>query len=212
MKDKIHTVYKLKNGKKVPGVTTIISILAKPALIHWAWDLGTKGVDYRKFRDDKADIGSLAHYLIMCYLKKETPDTSDYSKKQIDQAENCIISFFEWKKMHSFEPILIESPLVSEKYKFGGTPDLLAKINGEYCLIDFKTGKGIYVNDMFPQLAAYSHLLQENNYKITNSRILRIGREESEGFEERLIQDIEPYWEIFKNCLSIYNIRKGLRE
>jgi len=212
MKDKIHTVYKLKNGKKVPGVTTIISILAKPALIHWAWDLGTKGVDYRKFRDDKADIGSLAHYLIMCYLKKETPDTSDYSKKQIDQAENCIISFFEWKKMHSFEPILIESPLVSEKYKFGGTPDLLAKINGEYCLIDFKTGKGIYVNDMFPQLAAYSHLLQENNYKITNSRILRIGREESEGFEERLIQDIEPYWEIFKNCLSIYNIRKRLRE
>ena len=212
MKDKIHTVYKLKNGKKVPGVTTIISILAKPALIHWAWDLGTKGVDYRKFRDDKADIGSLAHYLIMCYLKKETPDTSDYSKKQIDQAENCIISFFEWKKMHSFEPILIESPLVSEKYKFGGTPDLLAKINGEYCLIDFKTGKGIYVNDMFPQLAAYSHLLQENNYKITNSRILRIGREESEGFEERLIQDIEPYWEIFKNCLSIYNIRRRLKE
>ena len=212
MKDKIHTVYKLKNGKKVPGVTTIISILAKPALIHWAWDLGTKGVDYRKFRDDKADIGSLAHYLIMCYLKKETPDTSDYSKKQIDQAENCIISFFEWEKMHSFEPILIESPLVSEKYKFGGTPDLLAKINGEYCLIDFKTGKGIYVNDMFPQLAAYSHLLQENNYKITNSRILRIGREESEGFEERLIQDIEPYWEIFKNCLSIYNIRRRLKE
>ena len=212
MKDKIHTVYKLKNGKKVPGVTTIISILAKPALIHWAWDLGTKGVDYRKFRDDKADIGSLAHYLIMCYLKKETPDTSDYSRKQIDQAENCIISFFEWKKMHSFEPILIESPLVSEKYKFGGTPDLLAKINGEYCLIDFKTGKGIYVNDMFPQLAAYSHLLQENNYKITNSRILRIGREESEGFEERLIQDIEPYWEIFKNCLSIYNIRRRLKE
>ena len=212
MKDKIHTVYKLKNGKKVPGVTTIISILAKPALIHWAWDLGTKGVDYRKFRDDKADIGSLAHYLIMCYLKKETPDTSDYSRKQIDQAENCIISFFEWKKMHSFEPILIESPLISEKYKFGGTPDLLAKINGEYCLIDFKTGKGIYVNDMFPQLAAYSHLLQENNYKITNSRILRIGREESEGFEERLIQNVEPYWEIFKNCLSIYNIRKRLRE
>ena len=212
MKDKIHTVYKLKNGKKVPGVTTIISILAKPALIHWAWDLGTKGVDYRKFRDDKADIGSLAHYLIMCYLKKETPDTSDYSKKQIDQAENCIISFFEWKKMHSFEPILIESPLVSEKYKFGGTPDLLAKINGEYCLIDFKTGKGIYVNDMFPQLAAYSHLLQENNYKITNSRILRIGREESEGFEECLIQDVEPYWEIFKNCLSIYNIRRRLKE
>jgi len=212
MKDKIHTVYKLKNGKKVPGVTTIISILAKPALIHWAWDLGTKGVDYRKFRDDKADIGSLAHYLIMCYLKKETPDTSDYSKKQIDQAENCIISFFEWEKMHPFEPILIESPFVSEKYKFGGTPDLLAKINGEYCLIDFKTGKGIYVNDMFPQLAAYSHLLQENNYKITNSRILRIGREESEGFEERLIQDIEPYWEIFKNCLSIYNIRRRLKE
>ena len=87
MKDKIHTVYKLKNGKKVSGTTTVIGILAKPALIHWAWDLGTKGIDYRKFRDDKADIGTLAHYLIMCHLKGEQPDTSDYSKKQIDQAK-----------------------------------------------------------------------------------------------------------------------------
>ena len=207
MKDKIHTVYKLKNGKKVPGVTTIISILAKPALIHWAWDLGTKGVDYRKFRDDKADIGSLAHYLIMCYLKKETPDTSDYSKKQIDQAENCIISFFEWKKMHSFEPILIESPLVSEKYKFGGTPDLLAKINGEYCLIDFKTGKAIYT-EMLYQLSAYQQLLMENGYKVDNERILRIGRSENEDFEERRIGNLKKEWEIFEHCLKIYKLTK----
>ena len=49
-KSKIHTVYKTKDGIRVPGVTTILGELAKPALIHWAWDLGIKNIDYRVHR------------------------------------------------------------------------------------------------------------------------------------------------------------------
>ncbi len=46
-KTKIHTVYKAKAGERVPYVTTILGILNKPALIEWAWKLGTEGTFYK---------------------------------------------------------------------------------------------------------------------------------------------------------------------
>lgn len=208
---KVHTIYKDKNGKRLPGTTTITGILGKPALIHWAWDLGIKGIDYKKFRDDKADIGSLAHYLIMCHLKKETPDTSDYTANQISQAENALLSFWEWEKSHPMEPVVIEEPMTSEQYRYGGTADLVCKMNGELCLVDFKTGKGIYP-EMLYQLAAYRQILKENGHEITNSRILRIGRTEDEGFEERPARDLDKQWRVFLACLEVYTLQKEIKK
>jgi hypothetical protein len=211
-KTRVHTVYKLKDGTRVPGVTTPLGILAKPALIHWAWDLGIQGIDYKKYRDETADIGTLAHYLILCHFRKETPDTSDYSDKQITQAENCLKSFFSWLEQNPLEPILIEEPLVSEMHRFGGTPDLLCRLNGDKCLVDFKTGKGIYP-EYFIQLAAYKALIEEcTDHKINRCKILRIGRSEGEGFEERDIDSTEKEWEFFLHCLAIYNLKKELKK
>ena len=208
MKTKAHISYKNKQGQSVPGVTTVLGVLAKPALIHWAWKLGIEGQDYRKYRDKMADIGTLAHYLIMCHLTGETPDLSEYSKADIDKAENCILSYFEWERSHKPEPIIIEKPLVSIKYQFGGTPDLVARINGTTCLVDFKTSKAVY-EEMIYQLAAYSQLVSENGHKTQKAILLRIGRDEDEGFEEREIIDLSNEWEIFKCCLQLYNFRKG---
>ena len=206
-----HIRYKNKDGILVPGVTTVLSVLNKPALVKWANNLGLQGIDSTKYRDAMADIGTLAHYLIMCHLTAETPNTNEYSQEQIDKAENCCLSFYEWEKNHPLEPVLIEEPLVSEEFQFGGTVDCCAKCNGDLLLVDFKTGKGIYESEMFPQLAAYRQLLKENNFPVDNCRILRIGRGESEGFEERVVKNTDPYWGIFVNCLSIYNIRKELK-
>ena len=207
MKTKAHTQYKLKNGTKVPGTTTIIGLLAKPALLKWANNLGLQGIDCFKYRDDKAEIGTLAHYLIMCYLKGEKPDTKDYTANQINQAENSILSFWEWEKSHPLKPILIETPLVSEKYCYGGTIDLLAEVNGDVCLIDFKTGKGIFP-EMGYQLAAYRQLLIENDFQVDNARILRIGRDEDEGFEEKLFTSLSKEWQIFYHLREIYKLIK----
>lgn len=209
-KDKIHIRYKTKDGKVVPGVTTVLGILNKPALLHWAWDLGIKGIDYRKFRDDKADIGTLAHYLIMCHLQGVKPDTSDYSANQIDKAENAVISFYEWEKSHKHKPVLIEQPLVSEKYGYGGTCDLLTEVGNELWLVDFKTGKGIY-DEMLYQCSAYWQLILEAGYTPTSARILRIGRDESEGFEEKIMTNHADRLQLFLHCLDVYNLQKKIR-
>ncbi|MFW9991942.1 MAG: PD-(D/E)XK nuclease family protein [Candidatus Odinarchaeota archaeon] len=209
-KTKIHTVYKTRDGKRVPSVTTILNILNKPALIDWAWKCGCEGLDYKAVRDDAASVGTLAHYLIMCHLKKEKPDLKEYSQDDISRAENCLIKYWDWEREHPIKPIMVEESLVSEKYGFGGTIDCLAELNNEVLLIDHKTGRAIY-HEMFYQLAAYKALLEENGHLIKNARILRIGRDENEGFEERVTKDLGGQWELFKHCLKIYKLQKEMR-
>ena len=205
-----HTIYKLQDGTIVPGVTTILGILNKPALVPWANKLGLQGIDSSKYVDEKAKIGTLAHQMIADYLKGVTTDTSEYSKVQIDQAENATLSFFEWEKTHPIEPILIEERIVSEEYGFGGTIDCLARLNGELCLIDFKTSRGIFP-EMLIQVVAYRQLLIESGYDVTKINILRIGRTEDEGFEERLVNHLDKRWEIFLHCLEIYRLQKEVK-
>jgi len=207
MKTSAHIRYKNSEGNIVPGVTTVLSILNKPALVKWANNLGLQGIDSSKYRDKMADIGTLAHYLILCHLKKEKPDTSEYSPENIDKAENCLLSYLEWTKGHKIEPIIVEKPLVSEKFGYGGTVDCYCKMNGDFCLIDFKTGKGIYEEYIY-HLAAYKQLLIDSGYQVDNVRILRIGRTENEGFEEKVVKDTEKEWEIFFHCLGIYELKK----
>ena len=210
-KAKVHTVYKDKEGNRLPSVTTILGVLNKPALLDWAWKCGCEGLDYKAVRDNAADIGTLAHYLILCHLKGEKPETAEYSAENISKAENCLIKYWDWEKENKITPVLVETPLVSGLFGFGGTIDCLAKTpTGELILIDHKTGKGIY-SEMFYQLAAYRQLLHEAGYLITNSRILRIGRDDTEGFEQRVMTDLTKHWEVFMACSQIYKLQKGLR-
>ena len=209
-RSKAHITYKLQDGTIVPGVTTILGVLNKPALVKWANNLGLQGIDSTKYVDEKAAIGTLAHQMIADYLRGEETDTSEYSKVQIDQAENAVLSFFEWEKTHHIEIVLVEEPMVSEQFHFGGTIDCLGHINGDLCLIDFKTSKGIFP-EMMTQVAAYKHLLVEHGYDVTQTIILRIGRTEDEGFEDRRVNECAKRWLIFQHCLEIYRLQKEVK-
>lgn len=211
IKTKAHTIYKASDGTRVPGVTTILGILNKPALVKWANNLGLQGIDSTKYRDEMADIGTLAHKMILAYFNKVELDTSDYSKNQIGLAENCLLSFWEWEKGHKIEVIIAEEQLVSAEYGYGGTIDCFCKLDNQPTLLDFKTGKAIYP-EFFYQLAAYEQLLAEAGHLIEVTRILRIGRDEDEGFEERTIGKLDKEFELFKHCLSIYNLQKEIKK
>ena len=212
-KTKVHTIYKNAEGTRLPGVTTVLGILNKPALLDWAWKLGLEGEDYKKVRDKAGDIGTLAHYLIMCHLTGQKPDTSEYSPENLDKAENCLLSYYEWEKSHPFTTGRVEEAVVSERYQYGGTFDCLAMVGNQLELLDFKTGKGIYP-EMIYQLAAYRQLINENGLVCDTARILRIGRTEDEGFEERICNSdtLDKAWEVFKHCLGIYKLQNEIRK
>jgi len=210
-KVKVHTVYKNEEGVRVPGVTTALGILNKPALIHWAWKLGIEGIDYKVFRDDKADIGTLTHLMALSYEKDEKPDTDYYTKAQIDLAEICFSKYLDWRDKHEIKSIFLEKQSVSGKYQYGGTLDHYCLLDGVKTLIDYKTGKAIY-SEQFFQLAAYKQLLEEEGYKVDQCIILRLGRNEEEGFETKTITDLTMQFEVFLSCLKIYQLKKVIKK
>jgi len=173
------------NAKRVrlPGVTTLVGLIDKPFLAPAANRLGLQGVDSVVLWKEMAVIGRCVHEMLNADLINAKPALEDYTARQIDKAENGFIKFLEWKKRHTIEPILLEEPLVSEKYQFGGTMDIYGKIDGRLELIDAKSGSGIWP-EMWFQVAGYYLLLQENGFPVAARRILNIGRDETEDFAE----------------------------
>lgn len=219
-KTKAHTKYRskaqtYKNGKGIifPGVTTITGILAKPALVKWANNLGLQGIDSTKYVDDKADIGTLAHAIIINDLLGKITDKSDYTQNQIDQAENAALSFWEWYKSHKIQIVIAEEPLISEEHEYGGILDIYGSIDGFLELLDLKTGSGIYSEHLTQVGGAYRHLLVENNHEVQRVRILNIPRTESENWQEVVVEPkvCDAHWELFKHCLAIYKLKKQLK-
>lgn len=211
-KTKAHKRYRLKDKTIVPGVTTIVGVLNKPALVPWANKMGLKGIDTQKYVDDKANIGTLAHALIIGELTGQEVDTSDYSQQQISAAENACLSFYKWQKEHELKIVSAEEALVSEKYGFGGQYDIFGVVDNFAELLDLKTGSGIW-EEHYYQLGGYLILLEEGGRLISRLRILNIPRSEDENFQEVVLSEkmVELAKEMFLDCLSIYNRKKEVK-
>jgi hypothetical protein len=212
-KAKAHTRYYLEGKKLAPGLTTVLGLLNKPALVRWANKLGLEGVSVDGFVSELASIGSLGHALITDSLIEADTDTSDYTTNQIDAAENSVLSFLAWTEEHPIsETFWVEKPLVSEVHRFGGTADIYCLIKGSMELIELKTGKGIYPEHIY-QAAAQKMLLEENDCRVDRCRVLNIPRSEDESFLEHVLTDkeIRIGQEIFQHCLAIYYLKKEER-
>lgn len=220
--------YKNKLGNKIPSVTTILGIIEKPALRHWANKIGLQGIKMTEYVDDKAMIGTLAHYIIECHLNRIEPDFSEFKcdDEQIAQAFNCAAKYFEWETYQAeLKPVATELRLVSEEQQYGGTLDFLAILNGKLTLIDFKTCNAIY-DEPYWQTAAYKRLADENmpeikaiakekfnvefeQEEIEQIVILRIGRDEDEGFEYIEHKTYLPSLSTFLSALGLYWSKKN---
>lgn len=209
---RVHTVYKTKDGIRVPGVTTILGVINKPALVRWANNLGLQGIDSAKYVDATARCGTLAHEMIQEYLGGPDWDRTAYTPEEIDTAENAVISFYEWERQtgHKMETVAIEMPVVSETFGYGGTVDWLGYIDGKLWLVDIKTSKGLFPEHEY-QVSAYDRAVFELGYEDVGVRLLRVGRSEDEGFDDHVLSNVQlnAGWKVFTSALDLYkNIKK----
>lgn len=169
------------DGKRVPGVTTVINRATdKPALVNaaaretalWAAAnveaLGVLGTDVwvkqaaaapRSVWSGKAQRGTLLHDAARQLVAGEPLTPVDPAGHQwpddvIRSAEMLARFMDEWDA----QPVLAETAVFHEAHKWAGTLDLIAELkDGRRWLLDYKTGEtGIYPKDAM-QLAAYRH-------------------------------------------------------
>ena len=207
-----HTVYKTSDGERLPGVTTVINELGwnKNMLIAWSRREALAGNDPDKIKNEAARPGTLMHSFIEGHIKGEKVDTVDFTENQIELAKNSYFAFVEWEKAMKPKYLGTEIQLVSEKYRFGGTADMVGEIGGELVLADWKTSKGIYP-EMTIQVAAYKIAYEEMNpgKKVHHGGILRLDRETSAyDYHDISSKKMEWGWEVFQHCLALYALKK----
>lgn len=166
------------DGKRVPGVTTIIGRFKDSGgLMYWAYSQGQANERgeiatlYEK-RDESAESGTLAHSMVEAYLtdgdegqEKFTQACVDDPKitpETLESANNAYLAFYKWWLMTDMTIVEQEMGLVSTVHRFGGCPDAVGMVDGELCLIDWKTSNAVY-SDYLIQLAAYKILWEENH-------------------------------------------------
>lgn len=208
-----HTQYRLKDGTLVPGITTITGMLDKPGLAAAANRLGLQGIDSGVHWKGLASIGSLAHKLIEHRLKGTDPaeDLRDYTANEIASARKSEAKFVAWSEQREIESLSSEFQLVSEQYRYGGTGDWYARVDGLLTYTDFKTG-GIFLEAEM-QGAANAESIAENKYvegKVEQIILLGLPRNDEDQFVEKVITDWALQFEMFLHLLGAYRCKQEL--
>lgn len=165
------------DGQSVPGVTTILGCLDKPALPKWAAktvaqyvaenpdavetlrSLGEGGmiaalkeIPWKK-RDDAATRGTTLHDYAEALIKGEEVEVDD---ELVPVVEHLLTFMDDWQ----IEPILTEFAVGSREHLYAGTGDLIARYtrpdthHSGVGVFDYKSGKALYPEHAW-QLNAY---------------------------------------------------------
>lgn len=175
----------------VPRVNTILSaMLHEDFLMKWSNSIGL--YRHTKYEDALAaagNIGTIVHEAIENYIKNgEGLKTTNVSA----QAVSAFNSFKEWWAIvneHKVEVLMQEEQLVCQY--FGGTLDMLLKIDGKIYLVDFKTSNHPSYK-YFLQLSAYRNMLRvTRGIEIDGCIILMLNKKVCE-FEEMILDFSKP--------------------
>ena len=135
--------YRNRAGQQVPGVHDITNAYCpKPALVGWAYNRGKAGLVL--YERNVLDIGTTVHAMAEAHLKGDSDREIEAQLKTLDaaaaaKARKAYGAFCEWREQFNVVSIAHEVTIVSETWQLGGTPDCIAEVSNEVCLLDFKT-------------------------------------------------------------------------
>lgn len=206
--------YILKDGTKAPGVTSIIKTIGfgTDPLISWANRIGLEGIDQKTELRRMGDIGSAAHEHFEGILRGKPYEPRQWPDEIQAAAVPCVEAFREWRKGKRVTYVASELPLVSERWRCGGTFDVVARIDGgPLTLLDFKTSSGLR-ETYLAQIAAYIDMIEEVwGKRIETGILVRLGRD---GTADELIVSgdmLERGRALFRLALELYRLEQDVR-
>lgn len=213
----------------LPSVTTITSLLAKPALETWKINkvidtcYETTSIsslyEYRKivtqnalsFSKDAADFGTKIHYALETCLQKGGDVTT-----QPIELRQFLAPTLDWIKAQKLTDIMNEIPVASVANGYAGLVDCIAKDErGELVVIDFKTKKTVEDKKIFHsdeykmQLAAYAGAVTKDLSKVRCFNLF-ISSTEPGRFDVVEIDDLEGHFKAFQALCTVFKYKKGI--
>lgn len=222
-------IYKIEGVGEFPSVTTIIGQLDKSGpLMGWAVkmvieylqqhkdDLAKDPTEtfkqakawYKQLQQQALDLGSELHNCIEVYLKGQKIDGILEVHLEL---KGAFAEFCRWQQANNFQIVESEHIVWSEEYKFAGTLDCVAHLNGgALYLVDFKSSKAIYPEYLM-QIAAYKVAYEERTgKKIEKLGILRLPKIANDTFEwrEYTLEQADNAFDEFMCLVSFWHEKK----
>lgn len=193
--------------KRKSGVTSALNIKDKStALLHWqreevirhllpkievgkkikTKDLINSLYASEKTKQEAADLGNLIHDWIEGYIKNKLGEGPEMEMPEDPNVQVGVTSFLEWEEQHNVKYLWTEKILYSLKHDYIGKGDIGAIVDDLTCLVDIKSGNGLY-NSVRAQTAAYAKAdTEESGIKYDGRWALRLAKELPEEYEERM--------------------------
>lgn len=131
--------------------------------------------------------------------------------------QNAYYAFLQWRERVHFRPIASELIVYSHRYRYAGTLDCLAYINGKLYVIDFKTSKAHY-NEASYQISGYRKATIEMiklgnlNFPIPQGiGVLRLDKETGLPDWKDYSKNYRNHWQWFKLEIQQYYLAKKRR-
>ena len=207
------------DGKRVPGVTTIIDGIGwnKGALLYWSNKAGLDGADLETARREALGDGTRVHGWIDEFCRRGNILIDDFDLKS--GAHNAFAGWLGWYAGKVLTKMIIEQPITCRELRCGGRPDLIGVENGRICVYDWKTYKGDdgtkepYA-EYWVQAAAYAAMhYMENGQLIDDLVIVMLNKTTGEAHEYRvpvLSDKADAAFAAFKHARELYDLRKQL--
>lgn len=209
--------------KRVPGVTGILSVINKPALINWAKKEALslveqtllKRLDGRKSARVTLNKKWVDELLIDAkkrpdILKDEAADLGTEAHAFIEliihgvepteipeEIHAPVNAFKDWWKNSGIQLIAGDTKVASIKYGYGGSLDALGFRNGELIVLDWKTSNGIHIEYAL-QVSAYAQAFYETyGTECKSAIIVRFGKKPPIEFEKKEVLDLKQTFQAF---------------
>jgi hypothetical protein len=219
-----------------PSVTTILNVLAKPALIEWGVKCACNDIEdnlralfagnsfteqqilnivtrgrtaHDRVREEAAEIGTSAHDWLRDYWTAVMRKTDLPARPTELKPKKCIENALDSFSMHKMVPVAIEAPLYSREHKICGRVDWIGYIDDEFSVQDYKSTKFLYP-EVVLQETFYAMMYYEEGVELPATRWgLRIDKEKDE-FEARR-HGPETFGVDKETCLAVFKIYDRLK-
>tara|TARA_R100000008_G_scaffold79343_1_gene60965 strand:- start:245 stop:889 length:645 start_codon:yes stop_codon:yes gene_type:complete len=190
--------YVTPDGNNYPSVTTVVN-----------WDKREFFAEWRRNNPGKSEAilsrGTKVHKLIEDYIEVGMVPAQE------DPVVNSMFSNLVSMVDSLDEVVAVEAPLYSDLLKLAGRVDCVGIMDGEYCIVDFKTSSKIkqekYLTEYWCQATAYAIMWQERTgIPVPKIAIMMVSVDGKKKLFTKDSRDLVP---VLKSKIDRYNLESN---